>query len=58
MKQLTKWTIIETDEWLFVVIQRETEWESYRCVKISDWWLDTLQYEEVLTEDIKWSIRE
>ncbi len=51
MKNLNKWDVIQTDEWLFVIIRKEEE--SYECVKISDWWFETLSSEEVLQEDVK-----
>ncbi len=52
MKNLNKWDVIQTDEWLFVIIRKESI-ESYECVKISDWWFETLSSEEVLQEDVK-----
>lgn len=54
MKDLHPWVVITSNQWLFVIIWKEEE--GYRCVKISNWWIDNLSYEEVLTEEITWYI--
>ena len=50
------WSVIETEKWVFVILEKERGFDSYRCIKTSFKDLEHINFEEVLWEDIKWWI--